>query len=129
MAAIEKIGDKHSDTIGPPDSDIEIGSVAVLEKPSQNGDEALQFLKNQHDVGELTPEEEKRLLRKIDWMIMPLMWSCYCLQYLDKTLGESLACSSVNCLLTPRLVNYAAVMGLYDDANITTSQFSNLALM
>lgn len=27
------------------------------------------------------------------------------------------------------LVNYAAVMGLYDDANITTSQFSNLALM
>jgi sugar phosphate permease len=25
-------------------------------------------------------------------------------------------------------VNYAAVMGLYDDANITTTQFSNLAL-
>lgn len=96
MATIEKEGGKHSDAIGPPDSDIEIGSVAVVEKPTQNGDEALQFLKSQHDVGELTPEEEKRLLRKIDWMIMPLMWSCYCLQYLDKTLGKSLSCIGVN---------------------------------
>ena len=96
MAAFEKGDDKHSDAIGPPDSDIEIGSVAVVEKPTQNDDEALQFLKNQHDVGELTPEEEKRLLRKIDWMIMPLMWSCYCLQYLDKTLGKSLSCIGVN---------------------------------
>lgn len=96
MATIEKEGCKHSDAIGPSDSDIEIGSVAVVEKPTQNGDEALQFLKNQHDVGELTPEEEKRLLRKIDWMIMPLMWSCYCLQYLDKTLGKSLSCIDVN---------------------------------
>ncbi|RYO25139.1 Thiamine pathway transporter [Alternaria tenuissima] len=92
----------------PPHSDIEIG---VVEEPSKNGDEALKFLKSAHDVGVLTPEDEQRLVRKIDWMIMPLMWCCYCLQYLDKT-----------------LVNYAAVMGLYEDANISTSQFSNLAL-
>ncbi|KAI4655553.1 hypothetical protein J4E93_000267 [Alternaria ventricosa] len=91
-----------------PHSDVEIGTV---EEPSNNGDEALKFLKNAHNVGALTPEDERRLVRKIDWMIMPLMWCCYCLQYLDKT-----------------LVNYAAVMGLYEDANINTSQFSNLAL-
>lgn len=68
-------------------ADVEIGSVAYVE-PSKNGDEALQFLKNNHNVGAFTAEEEKRLVRKIDWMIMPLMWSCYCLQYLDKTLGK-----------------------------------------
>ncbi|CAA9961741.1 hypothetical protein PTMSG1_05118 [Pyrenophora teres f. maculata] len=100
---------KSGDTSPSPlDSDIKIGTV---EEPTRNGDEALNFLKDAHDIGELTPEGERRLLRKIDWMIMPLMWCCYCLQYLDKT-----------------LVNYAAVMGLYDDANITTDQFSNLAL-
>lgn len=87
MATTVKLGDKHSDSISPPELDIEMGSVAVVEKPTQNGDEALQFLKNQHNVSELTSEDEKKLLRKIDWMIMPLMWSCYCLQYLDKTLG------------------------------------------
>ena len=27
------------------------------------------------------------------------------------------------------IVNYAAVMGLYDDANINTDQFANLALV
>ncbi|CAN9105351.1 unnamed protein product [Alternaria alternata] len=52
----------------PPHSDIEIG---VVEEPSKNGDEALKFLKSAHDVGVLTPEDERRLVRKIDWMIMP----------------------------------------------------------
>lgn len=40
------------------------------------------------------------------------MWCCYCLQYLDKT-----------------LINYANVMGLQEDANITEDQFSYLALI
>lgn len=43
---------------------------------------------------------------------MPLMWCCYCLQYLDKT-----------------LINYANVMGLSEDANLTETQFSTLALI
>ncbi|PNS15701.1 High-affinity nicotinic acid transporter [Sphaceloma murrayae] len=75
-------------------------------------DAALAFLRDRGDVPEMTPQDEKRLVRKIDWMIMPLMWTCYVLQYLDKT-----------------LINYAAVMGLYEDANITTNQFSDLALI
>ncbi|KAF2678552.1 MFS general substrate transporter [Lentithecium fluviatile CBS 122367] len=105
-------GDSKSRDSSPlPDSDVETGHVAIVDEPYKDGDEALHFLKNQHNVGALAPEDEKKLVCKIDWMIMPLMWGCYCLQYLDKT-----------------LVNYAAVMGLYDDANITTSQFSNLAL-
>jgi hypothetical protein len=79
---------KSRDSEPSPHADVETGSVAFVEETSKNGDEALRFLKDQHDVGEMTPEDEQRLLRKIDWMIMPLMWSCYCLQYLDKTLGK-----------------------------------------
>ncbi|KAL5116490.1 hypothetical protein ACEQ8H_005611 [Pleosporales sp. CAS-2024a] len=75
-----------------PQSDLEVGSVRAVEDAPKDGDEALRFLKNQHDFVDMTAEDERML-------------------YLDKT-----------------LVNYAAVMGLYDDANITTTQFSNLAL-
>jgi hypothetical protein len=80
---------KSGDTSPTPNSDIEAGSVVNVGEPIKGGDEALRFLKSQHAVGEMTVEEEKKLVRKIDWMIMPLMWGCYCLQYLDKTLGTT----------------------------------------
>ncbi|KAK5165691.1 uncharacterized protein LTR77_008614 [Saxophila tyrrhenica] len=86
-------------------------SVGIV-KDVSDADAALDFLRGEGPVRPMTAEDEKRLVRKIDWMVMPLMWSCYCLQYLDKT-----------------LINYANVMGLQDDANITESQFSTLALI
>jgi hypothetical protein len=52
----------------------------------KDGDAALAFLQSE-EVVEFTAEQEKKLVRKIDWMIVPLMWSCYFLQYLDKTLS------------------------------------------
>lgn len=61
----------------------EIGEVLDV----QNGDAALDFLKGEHTATEMSIDDERRLVRKIDWMIMPLMWCCYCLQYLDKTLS------------------------------------------
>lgn len=86
--------------------DVQVGAVTDI----KDADAALDFLRHEGVAKQMTPEDEARLVRKIDWMIMPLMWCCYCAQYLDKT-----------------LINYAAVMGLYDDANITKDQFSNLA--
>jgi hypothetical protein len=85
--------------------EVEIGEV----KDVKNADAALDFLRYEGEGVMMTAEDEKRLVRKIDWMIMPLMWCCYVAQYLDKT-----------------LINYAAVMGLYEDANITKADFSNL---
>ncbi|KAI7348502.1 major facilitator superfamily transporter [Hortaea werneckii] len=85
-----------------------IGEVRDVKK----ADAALDFLRSEGNVRPMLPEDEKKLLRKIDWMVMPLMWCCYCLQYLDKT-----------------LINYANVMGLQEDANITEDQFSYLALI
>lgn len=52
----------------------------------KDGDKALEFLRTEAEVGEGEDIDEKRLVRKIDWMIVPLMFCCYLMQYLDKTL-------------------------------------------
>lgn len=57
------------------------------EKPAiRDGDEALKFLRTEAEVGEGDAVNEKRLVRKIDFQIVPLMFCCYFLQYLDKSL-------------------------------------------
>lgn len=79
----------------------------------QDGDAALAFLRNEDTrIVSFTVDQERDLVRKIDWRIMPLMFCCYTLQYLDKT-----------------LINYAAVMGLSADTHIDAGQFSTLALL
>lgn len=50
-------------------------------------DAALDFLRAE-DTHDVTEVNEKALVRKIDWMIMPLMWAAYNLQYLDKVLSR-----------------------------------------
>jgi hypothetical protein len=50
-------------------------------------DAALSFLRANANV-ETSNIDEKKLMRKVDWMIMPLMFACYYLQYTDKTLCE-----------------------------------------
>ncbi|KAI1456720.1 allantoate permease [Annulohypoxylon moriforme] len=74
-------------------------------------DAALEYL-NREGTTVMTEINEKALVRKIDMMIIPLMWACYNLQYLDKT-----------------LINYANVMGLQEDTSITGNQFSLLATL
>ncbi|GJN81749.1 hypothetical protein PLIIFM63780_005284 [Purpureocillium lilacinum] len=73
-------------------------------------DAALKFLDNEGTRTVMTESDEKRLVRKIDWRIMPLLTCCYFLQYLDKT-----------------LLNYANVMGMKEDTGITGNQFSLMA--
>ena len=69
------------------------------EKPVvRDGDAALDFLRGEAVAGEAEAIDERRLLRKIDWMVVPLTFACYLLQYLDKS-----------------LLNYAAVMGIRED--------------
>lgn len=74
-------------------------------------DAALAYLRQEGEHGTVTEIDETKFVRKIDWMIVPLMWMCYFLQYLDKT-----------------LINYANVMGLQADTGTSASQFSYLAL-
>ncbi|KAK3708023.1 hypothetical protein LTR37_011716 [Vermiconidia calcicola] len=83
------------------------------EKPVfRDGDKALEFLRTEADVGEGENIDEKRLVRKIDRQIVPLMFCCYFLQYLDKS-----------------LLNYASVMGIIEDTNLSTEEYGTLSLI
>lgn len=78
-----------------PRGDGEISSIMQVDEgeptkriATRDVDAALKFLDNQGTVPSMSDSDEKRLLRKIDWHIMPLLTCCYFLQYLDKTLRE-----------------------------------------
>lgn len=47
-------------------------------------DEALNYIRNAGSSA--SPVNEKQLLRKIDWRIIPIMFACYTMQFLDKVL-------------------------------------------
>ena len=57
---------------------------------SKRVDEALHFLDDNRDVSDsgLSEVDDKKLIRKVDWMLMPIMFACYYLQYSDKTLSQ-----------------------------------------
>lgn len=59
--------------------DLKIGEIKNI-KLDKNQDAALEFLRGGGDVRPMTAADEKALLRKIDWRIMPLMFGCYTLR-------------------------------------------------
>ena len=53
-------------------------------------DNALTFLQQNEQVSYvLSSDEDKKLVRKIDMMLMPLMAAVFTIQYLDKTISIS----------------------------------------
>lgn len=113
---------RPSVTNGSVDIDAKTG-VAV-----GNADAALEFLHGENNAVAIEISE-KALVRKIDWMIMPLMWAAYNLQYLDKVLSKCYQHQQgLQYLIEESIVNYASVMGLLTDNNIRTNQFSDLTL-
>lgn len=77
-----------------PKESSEVGGIVLKHADRNDADEALKIFA-EGEVITLTPEEEKRLLRKIDWNLMPLLCLVYGLNYLDKT-----------------TLSYASIMGL-----------------
>ncbi|CAH0058670.1 unnamed protein product [Clonostachys solani] len=78
------------------------------------------------------------LRRKIDWHIVPLMFACYLMQFLDKVIlnvriipppPKPISASGVQTdrFSLPDCVQYAAVMGLKQDLNLQGNDFSNIA--
>ncbi|OAP57655.1 hypothetical protein AYL99_08393 [Fonsecaea erecta] len=72
-------------------------------------DGALAFLRNEADAS-IAEINEKKLVRRIDFLIMPMLFGVYILQYIDKS-----------------LINYANVMGLSKDTHMSAADFSYLA--
>jgi hypothetical protein len=70
-------------------------------------DKAAQLLKEAGHAVVVTPEDNKRILRKIDLAILPIILVIYCLQSLDKT-----------------ALSYASVFGLVKDTNLVGHEYS-----
>ncbi len=70
-------------------------------------DKAALFLQQADHPVIVTPEDDKRILRKIDLRLLPIILFVYCLQSLDKT-----------------TLSYASVFGLIKDTNLVGDQFS-----
>ncbi|CAG9947520.1 unnamed protein product [Clonostachys rosea f. rosea IK726] len=76
-------------------------------------DTAWEFLNRHRDTKTAEDADAvgtNALRRKIDWHIVPLMFACYLMQFLDKV-----------------ILNYAAVMGLRQDLDLQGNDFSNIA--
>lgn len=70
-------------------------------------DKAAQLLNKAGHSITVTPEENQRILRSIDWHILPIILVIYCLQSLDKT-----------------ALSYASVFGLIDDLKLVNQEYS-----
>lgn len=70
-------------------------------------DKAAQFLRRVGQTVVVTPEDNKRILRKIDLTILPIMLAVYFLQGLDKA-----------------TLSYASVFGLVKDAHLGGEDYS-----
>ena len=73
---------------------------------SKDFDETYEVYKSQ-DAQEVDPQEARRVLRKIDLHILPLLMGTYMLQYLDKS-----------------SINFAAVFGLETGTHLKGQDYS-----
>ncbi|KAL9634909.1 MAG: hypothetical protein Q9204_002818 [Flavoplaca sp. TL-2023a] len=76
----------------------------------QDLDQAYWYVQESSNAVEATPTELRRLRRKIDWWIVPIMFLCYTMQFIDKV-----------------SLNYAAVMGLNQELKLKGNEFTNAA--
>ncbi|KAK7922962.1 major facilitator superfamily domain-containing protein [Apiospora marii] len=106
-ADIEKTGSAPA-----PNPDVQAGTV-LKHADKNDADEAYKVLVgHEGETVVITPEEEKKLLRKIDLNLMPLLCIVYGLNYLDKT-----------------TVSYASVMGLKTDIKLVGQDYSWIGSM
>jgi len=96
-------------------------ALATLEIDVKDADEAVAFLRDHPNADSVTqealailedPERLKKLVRKINFTIVPCMFCVYFLQFLDKT-----------------TISYAAVMGLRTDTHLKGQDYSNASAM
>lgn len=96
-------------------------STLVTVSTLRDADEALTFLENHPRRAQIAeegaailddPVQLKRLVRKIDMTIAPLLAAVYFLQFLDKT-----------------TLSYTAVMGIRKDTHLVGQDYSDLSML
>lgn len=106
---------------------VKSGSDLSRTQDLEDPDQAYNFLASVHGSKEAAKHVDlRRLRRKIDWYIIPVMFLCYTMQFIDKvSLNVSAVGPEAREGLTPR--QYAAVMGLPKDLKLKGNDFSNSA--
>ncbi|KAF4907627.1 putative transporter [Colletotrichum viniferum] len=82
-------------------------SNVTLEKMGNDLDPGAEEIETRPRTFSINPDEERKVIRKLDTVIMPLMAIMYFFQYLDK-----------------QSINQAAIFGLGEDLRLTGEQFS-----
>ena len=76
-------GEEKDIEASPRDSgsspDHAVGEIKDI-RSAKTQDAALEFLRSGGEAKPMSASDEKALLRKIDWRIMPLMFGCYTLR-------------------------------------------------
>ncbi|KIX03823.1 uncharacterized protein Z518_07376 [Rhinocladiella mackenziei CBS 650.93] len=102
MSALPEMAETK-DTKGAVDTSIE----AAIDVNAASEDKALALLAAHHVEFDPNSAESKRVLRKIDARIMPMIFVVYLLQLMDKN-----------------SLSFAAIMGIRQDTHLTPSQYS-----
>lgn len=107
---VRRSDDKIEATVGETTVPaVENHSPPISSTASEERDDNYDLYKQTRDVG-FTPEEAKKVLRKIDLQILPVLIVTYTLQYLDKN-----------------SINYAAVYGLKQGTGLKGQDYSWLS--
>ncbi|KAM0275740.1 hypothetical protein ACHAQH_007458 [Verticillium albo-atrum] len=95
--------DKNPESIGHVEGPDDVGPMKGLAQvDTVHNDEAMKVLANYDGDSEWSEKEEKKLRRKVDWRLMPVLCATYGLQYYDKA-----------------MLSQAALFGLRQDLNLT----------
>ncbi|CAG7969097.1 unnamed protein product [Penicillium salamii] len=104
---------EHTNTMAqkPASTHIEGSNIPTDLDKIRDGDKALALFDNIDDIhDDFEPGEEKRLVRKIDMMILPFLSVCYAFYYIDKT-----------------TLSYAAIFGIQEDLSLSGAEYSWLS--
>ncbi|KAI2628176.1 putative MFS allantoate transporter [Xylaria nigripes] len=106
---MNKVGDIESVSVAHHESTS--SSPAVIGIAGPDADVAMALFDSPEQIHEtIDPEEEKKLVRMIDFMILPYLAVCYAFFYIDKT-----------------TLSYAAIFGIREDLNLQGSDYSWLS--
>lgn len=102
---------EHAETLSPAPTSATTPQKWALSAHASDGDTALTLFSHPDDLQEvISPQDEARLQRKIDLMILPYLAVCYAFFYIDKT-----------------TLSYAAIFGIRDDLKLVGTQYSWLS--
>lgn len=111
VAADQKATAKHAETLSPAPTSASTHQKWTLSSRAPDGDTALALFSNPDELHEvISLQDERRLQRKIDFMILPYLAVCYAFFYIDKT-----------------TLSYAAIFGIRDDLKLVGTQYSWLS--